>query len=106
MQYISAFKNKLLDIYSKYHGLVHLTGTVSSENVSYLSLAKHQLTTTKHQSDPLRLTKMIYLLNSINEFATHQKIVQILFDNCTVQVTLFANNILAGLILLQNNVHH
>jgi len=71
-------------------------------NMSYLALAKHQLTLNKNSSDPYRLTKIIFLINWLCEVATHEKIVRVLFDDCTVQVVHFVNHIMAGL-MVQNS---
>jgi len=76
----------------------------SPENMSYLALAKHQLTLNKNNSDPFRLTKIIFMMNSVCEFATHQKIVQVLYDDCTIQVMHFVNHVMASL-MMQNARH-
>ena len=71
----------------------------SMDNSSYLSMARHHLTTFKNTRDTMRLTKIILLVNSIYDTSTQEALVNALFENRTIQVTHFVHYVTTSLIL-------
>ena len=95
------FKNYNLPFTGHKFDSAHLR---SMDNSSYLTMARHHLTTFKNTRDPMRLTKIIFLVNSICEASTHEALVNVLFENRTIQVTHFVHYVTTSLILsLYNN---
>ena len=90
------FKNYNLPFTGHKFDSAHLR---SMDNSSYLTMARHHLTTFKNTRDPMRLTKIIFLVNSICEASTHEALVNVLFENRTIQVTHFVHYVTTSLIL-------